>query len=137
MLSTSQRQSCKGMASTTLAEALQEHDVWSTLELTKIRGIYGLENGRVVYEGCRHLLVDDIPYELRKSSKRDQANHVCAPIGEGRKMFKFVVIIDKLHLLVYKGPTINLLGIDGQQWWDTYGPSALLVDILNNIEDIF
>lgn len=125
-------------------------DVWCTLQSAKITVVYGLGDGRVLYEGCDGLLNDGQACELGKSARRDQSRgrpipasknlrdrtgHVCRPIDCGKKMWNFVVVIDDLHIDVFEGPGQDLLGMSGQAWEDQFGPNAYAEDIMERVED--
>lgn len=147
-MATSSRTPRKGQIGRDEPKDLQ--DVWTTLPCVWITSVYGLGSGRVVYEGCNKILSDGMPYKLGKSACQDRARgiplsaglnscnrdgHVCNPIGRGHKLFGFSIVISNLLIEVYEDATFQLLGVDGQGWWEKFGPKAWPQEVLSSIED--
>lgn len=78
--------------------------------------MYRLEDDEVLYEGCHLPLSDGSPCELGKFARKEFSQwnpdrvgenaricqgHVYCPIGKGRRMFNFVVMVNDIHLNVF------------------------------------
>lgn len=110
-----------------LSKPRPDWDAWTTLETTKVRVVYWLGSGKVVYEGYGHLLPDGSPYKLGKSARQDglqgyklnawdnsknQNGHVCVPLdkrllGSLFSLMTFIWKFMKVLQLTYLGLTTN------------------------------
>lgn len=109
-----------------------------TLHCIQISGVNGLGSKKVVYKGYKSWLMGcHVTYAILQNEiivdgikpatglmTGNHIGHVCCPIGKGYNFYGFSIVIDIVFIKVYEDVGFQLLGIDGQRWWETFGPKA-------------